>query len=105
MRGLRGLLLAVVVVLAAGAFSGCHYHGHRYAHAHVAPRVVLAHTHYAGCGHYYWHGGWFVNPHPYDCSCRPSYRAPRVSIAIGSGHGYRHRQYASRHHAPRRACR
>jgi len=31
--------------------------------------IVRGHAHEDGCGHYYWHGDWWVYAHPADCMC------------------------------------
>jgi hypothetical protein len=59
------------------------------------PRVYVTHSHHSGCGHFFWHGGWYGHPHPATCHCHvPRYSPPRVTIGFGFGSGYRYGGYS-----------
>lgn len=53
--------------------------------------IIVGHSHFSGCGHYYWHNGWCDFPHPIGCRCTHSrvvvVAPPRVTVGFGVGFG------------------
>src|SRR5678810_728181 len=70
--GLMKLSLALLVSAAAAIpLTGCVVHGH----AHTAVVIETGHVHGDYCGHYYWHGGWYVMAnHHHTSGCGHVYR-------------------------------
>jgi hypothetical protein len=74
------ILAALAIFIAALAAPGCRW---------LIIEQDNACTHHDGCGHYYWHDGWYSYPHPADC-----HRCTRhVEVHVhrdGCGHHYWH---------------